>query len=164
MNWNLLTLPLTFVLILWVKKRAGRPTADIDGWRIVRWSAAMRCLPLVISVAVLAGGVISITGALEVPRESAGTLVAIVLLFIVLLFSSLYGVAWFWRNWVKYNGETLVNNTPWDPPQTFKTADLRFTGNVTYRGREFTTLEGDTVYINSFCQGGQELIDLLSRQ
>jgi len=98
---------------------------------------------------------------LEGRRAPAGMLVVAILVLVLL---SIYGMLFTWRNWVKYNDETLISSTTWKRPQTFRLADLRSNGAVGPRGHRYTTAAGDTAYVNSYQQGASQLIDILSRR
>jgi hypothetical protein len=165
MTWpQLLTLPLTILLVGWLAKRARRPGAVVDGWRNVRYSPALRWISTALCVAMLTCGTVLILSILEGRRAPTGTLVFAVLVILVPVLLSIYGMLFTWRNWVKYNGETLISSTTWKRPQTFSLADLRFTGAIGPRGHQYTTAAGDTAYVNSYQQGASELIEILSRQ
>jgi uncharacterized Tic20 family protein len=161
MTWmQLLTLPLTFLLVVWLAKRARRPAPVVDGWHIVRYSAEIRWLFVALCVAMLICGTLLLQS-LEGRRAPAGMLVVAILVLVLL---SIYGMLFTWRNWVKYNDETLISSTTWKRPQTFRLADLRFNGAVGKRGHRYTTAAGDTAYVNSYQQGASQLIDILSRR
>ena len=165
MTWmQLLVFPVTFLLVAWLAKRARRPAPVVGGWHIVQYSDAIRWLWVAVCVAMLICGTFLIASILEGRRASTGTLVVAVLLISILVLLPVYGVLFVWRNWVKYNGDTLISSTTWRRPQAFSLADLRFTGAVGPRGHEYTTAAGDTAYINSYQQGASELIEILSRR
>ena len=115
-------------------------------------------------MAILTCGTVLIPSILERRRAPTGTLVFAVLVILVVVFLSIYGMLFTWRNWVKYNGETLISSTTWKRPQTIQLADLRFTGVIGPRGRQYTTAAGDTAYVNSYQRGASDLIEILSRQ
>lgn len=165
MTWTqLLTLPLTILLVGWLAKRARRSGPVVDGWHIVRYGSAFRWLSAALCVAILTCGTVLIPSILESRRATTGTLGFALLVILLAVLLSIYGILFTWRNWVKYNGETLISGTTWKRPQTFSLADLRFTGAIGPRGHQYTTAAGDTAYVNSFQQGASELIEILSRQ
>jgi hypothetical protein len=165
MTWpQLLTLPLTVLLVGWLARRARRPGLVMDGWHTVRYSLVYRWLSVAGCGAMLTCGVVLIRSILEGRPASTGTLVFAVLGILVVVLLSAYVMLFTWRNWVKYNGATLINSTTWKRPQTFCLAELRFTGVVGPRGHQFTTASGDTAYVNSYQQGGSQLIEMISRQ
>jgi hypothetical protein len=165
MSWTqILVLPITILLVGWLAKRARRPVPVVDGFRLVRYSPVYRWLSVALCVAMLTCGSLLIPAILEGRRASTGTLAFAVMIILVVVLLSVYGVLFTWRNWVKYNGETLISSTTWMRPQTLSLADLRFTGEVGPRGHKYTTAAGDIAYVNSYQQGASDLIDLLSRQ
>jgi hypothetical protein len=165
MSWTqLLVLPITVLLVGWLAKRARRPVPVVDGFRIVRYSPAFRWLSVVLFLAMLTCGSVLIPSIWEGHRASTGTLVFAGLIILVVVLLSIYLMLFTWRNWVKYDGETLISSTTWKRPQTFSLADFRFTGEVGPRGHQYTTAAGDMAYVNSYQQGASDLIDLLSRQ
>jgi hypothetical protein len=165
MTWSqLFTLPSTILLVGWLAKRASRPGPVIDGWCIVQYSPAFRWLSTTLCVAMLTCGTVLIPSILEGRRAPTGTLVIAVLVIVVPVLLSIHWMLFTWRNWTKYNDDTLISSTTWKRPQTFSLADLRFTGAIGPRGHQYTTAAGDTAYVNSYQQGASELIEILSRQ
>lgn len=163
--WTQLLTPLLTILVVgWLAKRARRPSPVVDCWHIVRYAPAFRWLSTALCAAMLACGTVLIPSILEGRRAPTGTLVFAVLLILVVVLLSIYGMLFSWRNWVKYNGETLISSTTWKQPQTFRLAELRFTGAIGPRGHQYTTAAGDTAYVNSYQKGASELIEILSRQ
>jgi hypothetical protein len=164
MFWTqLLTVLLTFLLVGWLAKRARRPGPVVDGWHSVRYAPALRLMSAALCIAMLTCGTVLIQSIFEDRRAPIGTLVFAVLIILVVVLLSIYGMLFTWRNWVKYNGETLISSTTWKRPQTFSLAELRFTGAIGPRGHQYTTAAGDTAYVNSYQQGASELIEILSR-
>jgi hypothetical protein len=165
MTWmQLLILPLTVVLVGWLARIARRPAPVVDGWHIVRYSAAIRWLLVAICAEILICGTFLVVNILEGGRARTSAPVFAVLIILAVVLLSIYGMLFAWRNWVKYNGETLISSTTWKRKQTLNLADLRFTGAVGPRGHEYRTATGDTAYVNSYQQGASELIAILSRQ
>jgi hypothetical protein len=114
MTWpQLLTLPLTVLLVGWLARRARRPGPVMDGWHTVRYSLVYRWLSVAGCGAMLTCGVVLIPSILEGRPASTGTLVFAVLGILVVVLLSAYVMLFTWRNWVKYNGETLINSTTW---------------------------------------------------
>jgi amino acid transporter len=136
----------------------------VDGWHIVEYSRAIRWLWVVICVAMASCGTFLIVNLLEGGRTARGSRAIAVLIILTVVLLTIYGMLFTWRNWVKYNGETLISGTTWKRPRTFRRADLKFTGAVGPRGHEYRTAAGDAAYVNSYQQGASELIDMLSRQ
>jgi hypothetical protein len=165
MTWTqLLTLPLTVLLVGWLAKRARRPSSVVDGWHIVDYVPAFRWLTVVLCLMMLTCGSVLVPTILANRSAPTSTLVFAVLLILVVVLLSIYGMLFAWRNWVKYNDETLISSTSWKRPQTIQLADLRFTGVISARGHQYTTAAGDTAYVNSYQRGASELIEMLSRQ
>jgi hypothetical protein len=165
MTWTqLLTLPLTVLLVGWLAKRARRPSSVVDGWHIVDYVPAFRWLTVVLCLMMLTCGSVLLPTILANRSAPTSTLVFAVLLILVVVLLSIYGMLFAWRNWVKYNDETLISSTTWKRPQTIQLADLRFTGVIGPRGHQYTTAAGDTAYVNSYQRGASELIEMLSCQ
>ena len=165
MTWTqLLTLPLTVLLVGWLAKRARRPSSVVDGWHIVEYAPALRWLTVVLCLMMLTCGTVLVPTILANPSVPTNTLMFAVLLILVVVLLSIYGMLFAWRNWVKYNDDTLISSTTWKRPQTIQLADLRFTGAIGPGGRQYTTAAGDTAYVNSYQRGASDLIEILSRQ
>jgi hypothetical protein len=130
----------------------------------VRYSPAFLWISTTLCVAMLTCGTVLIPGIWEGGRAPTGTVVFALLVILIPVLLSIYGMLFTWRNWVKYNGDTLISSTTWKRPQTFSLADLRFTGAIGPRGHQYTTAAGETAYVNSYQQGASELIEILSRQ
>jgi hypothetical protein len=165
MTWpQLITLPLTILLVGWLARRARRPAPVVDGWHFVRYPLALRAISTAGCVAMLTCGSLLIPSILEGPRSQTSSPVFGVLVILLIVLFSIYGMLFTWRNWVKYNEETLISGTTWKRPQTFRLAELRFTGAVGPRGHQYKTHAGDTAYVNTYQQGASQLIEILSRR
>src|ERR1700722_4536940 len=123
MTWTQLLTPfLTILLLGWLAKRARRPGPIVDGWQVVRYGPPLRWVSAALCVGMLICGTVLVPSSLEDRRAPAETLVFGVLVILVPVLLSIYGMLFTWRNWVKYNGETMISSTTWKRPQTFSLA------------------------------------------
>jgi hypothetical protein len=149
-----ITVLLTLLLVRWIAKRASRADPLLDGWNIVQWGPQMRWLSIILCVMMLGAGFVLIPAVARAPAALA--------LIVSVIALPVYGAIYYWRNWLEYKDDVLIVNTTWKGRQTLRLSDLSFTGAVGPRGHEYTTSTGDTIYINSYQHGANNLIKLLS--
>jgi hypothetical protein len=149
-----ITVLLTLLLVRWIAKRASRADPLLDGWNIVQWGPQMRWLSIILCVMMLGAGFVLIPAVARAPAALA--------LIVSVIALPVYGAIYCWRNWLEYKDDVLIVNTTWKGRQTLRLSDLSFTGAVGPRGHEYTTSTGDTIYINSYQHGANNLIKLLS--
>jgi hypothetical protein len=146
---------LTLVLVRWIAIRANRPTPLVNGWYIVKWGPVLRWLSIAGCVMMLDAGVVLI------PAVASDPIILTLVVFVVIL--PAYGALFFWRNWLKYKGDTLIVSNTWGGQKTFRLSDLQFTGSIGARGHAYIAATGTTVYVNSHQHGAKSLIQRLSR-
>jgi membrane-associated HD superfamily phosphohydrolase len=149
-----ITVIVTALLIAWFAKRARRPAPLVDGWHIVKWPLPLRLLSVALSAMMLWAAIVLMQGMQWAPTAST--------LVVVFVLACLYLMLFFWRSWVKYNGDTLISSTTWGRPRQFRLSDLQFTGEVGARGHEYATPAQGNIYINSYQTGGRALIESLA--
>ena len=145
---------LTLILVRWVAIRANRPSPLVDGWYIVKWGLGMRWLSIALCMMMLGAGVVLI------PAVARDPIVLTLVVAVVIL--PVYGALFFWRNWVKYKGDTLIVSTTWGGQKTFQFSELQFAGSIGPRGHAYTTSTGKMIYVNSYQHGAKSLIQRLS--
>src|SRR5450631_1639087 len=93
MTWTqLLTPPLTILLVGWLAKRARRPGPVANGWHIVRYAPVFRWLSAALCVAMLTCGIVLIPSILEGRRAPTRTLVFAMPVILVPGLLSIYGI------------------------------------------------------------------------
>ena len=150
--------PFAFILVgavfLVCVLRSRRPGRLVGGWQIVEWGLPMRGVAVALSATMSAAAIV-LLGAIH--KDS---LLAIVL--IALVAGSISYVLYFWRNWLKYKDGTIIVCSTWGRPQTIRLSDLKFTGRIGPRGYEYSTADGNTIYINPYQRGAKALIELIA--